>query len=69
MIYPDGTWNDQVNAFGNVLLEFEDPSTFWNANGTSRWRHGEHLSSILLPSPIGWNEAAGYAESLWRHAG
>lgn len=65
MIYPDGTWNDQVNAFGNVLLEFEDPSEVLERKWTlQQGGTGSIYQAILLPFPVGWNEASGYAESL-----
>ena len=48
-----------------MLLEFEDPSDVLER----KWKlqdggTGSTYQAILLPSAIGWNEAAGYAESL-----
>ena len=65
IIYPNGKWNDDRDAFGNVLIEFEsDPNL-----GTATWTlaeggNGRNYAAVLLPNRVTWIEARDYAASL-----
>jgi hypothetical protein len=65
VIYPNGKWNDDRNAFGNVLLEFNsDPHL-----GTQTWSrsvggNGKTYQAVILPTRVTWHQAKAYAESL-----
>ncbi len=64
VIYPNGKWNDDRNAFGNVLVEFNsnpnlDSQTWSFAEGGN----GRTYTAVILESRVTWLQAKAYAES------
>jgi hypothetical protein len=65
VVYPNGKWNDDRDAFGNVLVEFNsDPHL-----GTATWAlseggNGKTYSAVLLPARVTWQQAKDYATSV-----
>ena len=62
MIYPDGTWNDNQNYFGNVLIEFdEDPELSTVTWPVEEGGNGHAYEAVILPQRVSWDEARVYA--------
>ena len=63
-MYPNGQWNDSPNAFGHVLVEFEDPAPtderVWLSEDGG---NGHTYQAVILPERVSWNEARVYAEN------
>ena len=62
MMYPDGTWNDNQNYFGNVLIEFdEDPALNVVTWSTADGGNGQTYEAVIMPQRVSWDEARVYA--------
>ena len=65
MIYPNGKWNDDLDAFGNVLIEFDsDPNLSTATWPIAEGGNGSTYQAVLLPNRVTWLEARDYAASL-----
>ncbi|MCH2161095.1 MAG: hypothetical protein MK085_04395 [Phycisphaerales bacterium] len=64
VIYPDGSWNDGLDFFGNILIEFDaDPNLnqlTWSADDGGE---GQVYEAVIMPTRVSWEEARQYAES------
>ena len=64
MMYPDGTWNDQLDTFGNVLIEFDSPPAIdvvtWSA---AEGGSGQTYEALLMENRVSWGQAHVFAQS------
>ncbi len=64
-IYPSGTWNDQGDAFGNVLIEFDAAPVLEERTWTpDEGGAGQRYRAVISPSRLTWSQAAVAAEVL-----
>jgi len=62
IMYPDGTWNDNPDYFGNVLIEFDDdPELSQVTWPRSEAGNGHTYEAVILPERVSWDQARAYA--------
>ena len=63
VLYPDGSWNDGPNVFGNIMIEFDvDPDLNQLVWSEEDGGEGQIYEAVIMPRRLGWEEARAYAE-------
>ncbi|MAC19570.1 MAG: hypothetical protein CMJ23_07870 [Phycisphaerae bacterium] len=64
-IYSNGTWNDGVNAFGHVLIEFDQSPGLEEVTwAPSLGGTGARYQAVITTIPVSWSEARDRAAAL-----